>query len=176
MTHQRFRGLRFLGLALLTMIASVVVALAGVAPAQATHYRANQLSWHAGSGAGAVEFHLTGSWRCTAFSDPCTLAPGDPMGASEFIDAGDGQFVAAPMSVVSVDVANDVVNAEAHVLYVYVAPGAYVASVSNCCRLSSSSGHQNNGDGNVRYETLVDLAATSASPVGLVPPIVDCPI
>ncbi|MEO5853001.1 MAG: post-COAP-1 domain-containing protein, partial [Nocardioides sp.] len=42
--------------------------------------------------------------------------------------------------------------------------------------LSSSSGHQNNGDGNVRYETLVDLAATSASPVGLVPPIVDCPI
>jgi hypothetical protein len=163
--------------ALLAVVGSLVaVTLGTTAPAAASHYRANQLTWHAGAAPNAVEFHLSGSWRCTFFADPCDVAPGEVV-TTEYVDPGDGAgYVEVEMLVVSVDVANDVVTADGHATYTYGAPGAYVASSSGCCRLSSFNGHLNNGDGDIRYETLVNLPATSASPVGLVPPIVDCPV
>ena len=161
--------------ALLTLLASFLIILSGSAPAQASHYRANQLTWHAGATPGAVEFHLSGSWRCTFYSDPCTLVPGETL-TSGFVDTGDGGSLFPDLIVVSVDVANDVVTAEGHADYTYAAPGSYVAFAEDCCRLSGSGGHMNNPDGSVRFETLVNLGATSASPVGLVPPIVDCPL
>ena len=161
--------------ALLTLLASFLIVVAGGAPAQASHYRANQLTWHAGATPGAVEFHLSGSWRCTFYSDPCTLEPGDTL-TSGLLDTGDGGSLSPDLVVASVDVANDVVTAEGHADYTYAAPGSYVAFSEDCCRLSDSDGHMNNPDGNVRFETLVNLGATSASPVGLVPPIVDCPL
>ena len=107
--------------------------------------------------------------------DPCTLAPGETL-TTGFVETGDGGSLYTDLIVVSVDVANDVVTAEAHADYTYAAPGSYVAFSEDCCRLSGSGGHMNNPDGNVRFETLVNLGATSASPVGLVPPIVDCPL
>jgi hypothetical protein len=153
----------------------LAMALSGAQIASASHYRANQLNWHQASG-NTVEFHLTGSWRCTFFfSDPCSASIGDTFFASG-VDAGDGNFLSAEMTVTGVDVVNDVVTAEAHLEHTYSGPGPWTASVSDCCRLSSSNGHMNNGDGSVRYETLVDLSQTTASPVALVAPIVDCPI
>ena len=161
--------------AVLALIGSMIAVVLGATPAAASHYRANQLTWHAGGAANQVEFHLTGSWRCSFYIDPCTYAPGDVV-TSQYIDPGDGGFVEVEMTAVAVDPANDVVTAEGHAVHTYAAPGAYVASSSDCCRLSSYDGHMNNGDGEIRYETLVDLSKTSASPVGLVPPIVDCPV
>jgi hypothetical protein len=161
--------------AVLALIGSMIAVVLGATPAAASHYRANQLTWHAGSAANQVEFHLTGSWRCSFYINPCTYAPGDVV-TSQYIDPGDGGFVEVEMTAVAVDPANDVVTAEGHAVHTYAAPGAYVASSSDCCRLSSYDGHMNNGDGEIRYETLVDLSKTSASPVGLVPPIVDCPV
>ena len=149
--------------ALLTLLASFLIILSGSAPAQASHYRANQLTWHAGATPGAVEFHLSGSWRCTFYSDPCTLVPGDTL-TSGFVDTGDGGSLFPDLIVVSVDVANDVVTAEAHADYTYAAPGSYVAFAEDCCRLSDSGGHMNNPDGNVRFETLVNLGGDEREP------------
>ncbi|WP_231250641.1 PKD domain-containing protein [Nocardioides furvisabuli] len=161
--------------AILALIGSMIAVVLAATPAAASHYRANQLTWHAGGAANQVEFHLTGSWRCSFYIDPCTFAPGDVV-TSQYIDTGDGEAVVVEMTAVTVDPVNDVVTAEGHAVHTYAAAGSYVASSSDCCRLSSSDGHMNNGDGEIRYETLVDLSKTSASPVGLVPPIVDCPV
>lgn len=148
------------------------VGTASAAPA--THYRANQLTWHAGSGTNEAEFHLNGSWRCTFFFDPCTASVGDTFQVID-VAMGDGTFENPVMTVTSVDVANDVVTAEAHFTHTYPGTGPYTASVSDCCRLSGPQ-HINNPDGSIRYETVVNFAATTASPQALVAPIVDCPI
>ena len=52
--------------------------------------------------------------------------------------------------------------------------GPFTAAISTCCRFSSSNGHINNGDGNIRTETIVDLNATSANPISSMAPIIDC--
>lgn len=153
----------------------LAIALSGAQIANASHYRANQLSWHQDTG-NTVEFHLTGSWRCTFFFvAPCSASIGDTFSAGS-MTPGDGSSIFPTMTVTGVDVVNDVVTAEAHISHTYSGPGPWTASVSDCCRLSSFNGHMNNGDGAVRYETLVDLSQTSAGPVALVAPIVDCPI
>ena len=153
----------------------MIALIGGAETASASHYRANQINWHQDSG-NTVEFHVTGSWRCTFFfSAPCSASIGDTFSAGQF-DHGDGTSEFPTMTVTSVDVTNDVISGEAHLEHTYSGPGPWTASVSDCCRLSSFNGHMNNGDGSIRYETLVDLGQTSASPVSLVAPIVDCPL
>jgi hypothetical protein len=165
--------------AVITACAAILTAgaveLAGTPEVSASHYRANQLSWHQATG-NTIEFHFSGSWRCSYFfSAPCSAQPGDTF-TEPFIDTGDGNGINPIMTVTSVDIANDVVNAEAHESYTYASAGPFTARVASCCRLSGSGGHINNPDGSVSFETIVDLNATTASPVSLVAPIVDCPI
>lgn len=160
---------------LVVAVATAVVILGTASIASATHYRANQLNWHQATG-NTVEFDYTGSWRCSAFfSSPCSASVGDTF-SPDTLNFGDGAVAGSTMTVTAVDVTNDVVSGEAHVTHTYASAGPWTAFVENCCRLSASGGHINNPDGGVRFETIVNLAATSASPVSLVSPIVDCPI
>jgi hypothetical protein len=157
------------------LIVGLAIMLGGAQMAGASHYRANQLTWHQTSG-NTVEFHVTGSWRCSFFfSAPCSASIGDTFSVPG-VNTGDGTFLSGQMTVTAVDVVNDVVSGSGHVTHTYSGPGPWTASVSDCCRLSSFNGHMNNGDGSVRFETIVDLTQTSASPVSLISPIVDCPL
>lgn len=168
-------------MALLTIVATVfasfLISIATAPSASATHYRANQMSWHKGAGTNEAEFHVGGSWRCTFFFNPCNPTVGQTFRAGN-LNFGDGSPAQAGVvfEVVSFDAANDVVTAEAHITHTYASAGPFTAFISDCCRLSRSGGHINNPDGSSRYETVVDFARTSASPVALVAPIVDCPI
>lgn len=126
-------------LAILAMVfASVVATFATAPPASASHGRANQLNWHKGAGPTEVEFHLTGSWRCTYFFNPCAPAVGQQFPYSNgFLDFGDGTSENAEFEVVSYDPVNDVVSGEAHITHTYPANGPYTAAISDCCRLGS---------------------------------------
>ena len=142
------------------------------APAGASHYRANQLTWIQHSG-NEVEFDYTGSWRCTFFYFPCSSASvGDTFNPG-FLDLGDGTSVAIQAEVTSVDVTNDVISGDFHLDHTYATAGPFTVSEDNCCRLSGPQ-HINNPDGSVRLESIVNLNETSASPVSSIAPIVDC--
>jgi hypothetical protein len=54
--------------------------------------------------------------------------------------------------------------------------GPFVVESSSCCRVGTSGGscHVNNPDANYRVSTVVEIAA-AASPIALLPPLVDCP-
>lgn len=161
-------------LALVAVLTVGLVVMLGTQIASGSHYRANQLNWHQTTG-NTVEFHFTGSWRCTFFFVPCSPSVGDTFSVGG-LEPGDGSFLDLQITVTAVDLANDVVSGESHVTHTYSGPGPWTASHVSCCRLSSSDGHMNNGDGSVRFETVVDLGQTSESPVSLIAPIVDCPI
>lgn len=164
--------------AVLSLIAAALLAITvGVAPAGATHARATQMTWHQVSG-NTVEFHVTGSWRCTFFFAACTSGSPPPAGAT-FITGGqlhfgDGNTLFNPQfEVVSVDTANDVLTGEAHITHTYPGAGPFDVTLADCCRLSPP-GHINNPDDNIWVTTIVNLNATSASPESSVAPIVDC--
>lgn len=161
--------------AVMALIASLLGMMVNVAPAGASHGRANQLTW-VNTGGNTVEFHYTSSWRCTFFFSDCsTVSPGDTF-FPDTLYFGDGDSVTIEAVVTSVDVVNDVVSGEFDVSHTYATPGPFTAYSESCCRLGSSGGHVNNPDGSYRTETLVDLAGTSASPVSALAPIVDCPL
>ena len=92
MKHAIGISVRRVMVAILALVGSLVVVSLNASPAAASHYRANQLTWDAGGAANQVEFHLAGSWRCTFYAIPCTIAPGDPVN-TQFIDTGDGGVV-----------------------------------------------------------------------------------
>lgn len=171
----RRRRLLLLLTILATMFASLFAAIATAPSASASHYRANQMSWHKGAGTNEAEFHIGGSWRCTFFFTPCNPTVGQTFSAGQ-LEFGDGTSAGITFEVVSFDAVNDVVTGEAHVSHTYASAGPFTAAATDCCRLSASGGHMNNPDGSTRFETVVDFARTSASPVALVAPIVDCPV
>lgn len=160
--------------AVMALLASLLGVVVTTTPVSASHGRANQLTWHQGSG-NTVEFHYASSWRCSFFFDCSTVNVGDTFfpGTLSF---GDGDFVSVEAEVTSVDPTNDVVSGEFHVEHTYASTGPFTAFTDDCCRLGSSGGHINNPSGSYRTETLVDLAGTSASPVSSLAPIVDCPL
>lgn len=162
----------------MTVIALMVSMFVGVFAAQtasASHYRANQMTWQKGAGPTETQIHLNGSWRCTFFFAPCSPSVGDTFSAGT-LDFGDGSSTNPTFAVLSFDAVNDVVTGEAVIDHIYPSTGPYTAAVSDCCRLSGSNGHINNPDGSIRYETIVDLSKTVASPESLVAPVVDCPV
>ncbi len=172
------RTVRRLGSAVVAVISMILamltVSVATAPSAGATHYRANQLSWHLGASPNEAEFHMTGSWRCTYFFASCSVSVGGTF-QEPVVDYGDGNSDTPVLTVTRVDTVNDVIDAEAHFTHAYAGTGPFVAASQSCCRLSGPL-HINNPDGDVRFETLVDFAKTTASPVALVAPIVDCPM
>ena len=160
------------------MVASTGLIALGSSPANATHYRATQITWQAASG-NTVNFHVTASYRCTypfiSGNLDCDSTP-TPAGTtfqSDRVNMGDGTSAGGTWEVISIDPANDVVMAESEFSHTYATTGPYTAALDSCCRLSGPD-HINNPDGYVRSETIVDLNLTSANPVSSMPPIVDC--
>jgi hypothetical protein len=139
-------------------------------PAAAAHYRSSQLSWVKVGGTTARFTSIIAhgrSWHGTPLKNV-----GDKINilmhtgtASQLLEH----------TVTFVDEANDWMLLEATLTFTYPGVGPYTAYIQDCCRLGSNNGHINNSDGNNRLETIVNLAATSASPVSTIPPIVDCP-
>ena len=143
------------------------------APAEASHFRSNQLSWLA-TGVDTVEFHSTMAVQGTFFGNPAPVA-GDTV-LPITVDYGDGSGASSPAhTVLAVDTLNDTIVTEAYFHHTYVGPGPFTAQASACCRLSSPS-HLNNADLGVSLSTVVDLASSSASPESSIAPVVDCPL
>ncbi len=178
--------------ALSAVMALVVAMLAlltfGAGPAQATHFRANQLTWHQVPGTNDVEFHISGAWRCTGFFANCLTSPPaanttipSPAPSTGLttgvLDTGHNGLQTPSFKVVSVDVANDVVVGEAHFTYNYPGTqmGPWNVRFGECCRLSGPA-HRNNPDGDMRVTSIVDLTQTSASPESSMTPVVDCKV
>ncbi len=139
-------------------------------PAQASHFRATQLTWHATGTANQVEFHASVSARRSFYGSPNVGSTIQPV----TLDYGDGTSDAPAFTVTFVDAANDYVIAEAHVTKTYSGLGPWNALITSCCRLGGPQ-HINNPDGSFQAATIVNLAATTASPVSSISPIVDCP-
>ncbi|MGH9154936.1 MAG: hypothetical protein ACRD1K_03585 [Acidimicrobiales bacterium] len=137
-------------------------------PAEASHFRAAQLTWTR-SGPTTAQFKSTVSARRSFYGAPAVGATVSDL----TFDFGDATFATPPHTVVLVDVANDYLIAEATFSHTFPSAGPFTVRGDSCCRLSGPL-HKNNPDGDIRAQTLVDLAATTTSPVSSISPIVDC--
>ena len=155
----------------LAAIAGLVLFLALAAPASATHNRATQLSWTKGAGENEILFTVEFVARGSYYGSP-TL--GSSISDPE-ISFGDGQWTVPSLTVIDIDVDEDIIYTQAQVSHTYPDGGSYTASMGSCCRLSSSSGHVNNGDRSYQVHTLVDLDKANSSPTVAVAPVVYCP-
>ena len=64
-----------------------------------------------------------------------------------------------------------------YIFHQYPGTGPYTIVSASCCRtgdLAAPNAHINNPDKSYRFEAVVDFR-TTASPISLLPPIVDCP-
>lgn len=177
MSGAAIRRVRPLHLLLVLALGAAALLAIPAPAAEASHFRATQATWHETATPNEVEFHLSGSFRCTFyFANPCNASPGDTF-FEYSMDFGDGNFGSVEWTVISSDAANDVVNAESHMVHQYASAGVFDASVTGCCRLSSFDGHLNNGDDSLAVTTLVDLTVgRTESSESQLSPIVDCPI
>ena len=160
--------------AITALIAAMLAILGFSSPAEATHYRATQLTWHhhAGAPANQVEIHAEASWRCGLYFPAGCPAVGTQFFADP-IAFGDGFFSNGQWTVLSTDPANEIMTIEQHATHNYSGPGPWTVAFDGCCRLSGPN-HINNPDGTQRAVTIVNTAATSASPESSISPIVDC--
>ncbi len=157
-----------------TLMSLMMMSLATAGPVGASHYRSTQLTWDK-TGPTTAVFTATASWRCNFFALDCDSTP-SPAGTTFFADPitfGDGTFSNGQWTVVSIDSANNVVNARTTATKTYATPGPWLAFVESCCRLSPPL-HRNNPDVGVRVETRVDFLNATGSPESAISPIVDC--
>ncbi len=140
---------------------------------------ANQLSWDL-TGTDMAAIVMRGTFRCSEasldFWPDCYAEVGMPYWDMNSIEFGDGTYVNPFMSVTRVDRANDVIDSDTDIRHTYARTGPFIAVYWAGRGRPGAPLHINNPRGDLRIETLVDLPKTSASPVALVPPIVDCPM
>lgn len=137
--------------------------------AVATHNRATQLSWTNGAEDGEILFTVEFVARRSYYGSPgLGSVINDPV-----LEFGDGELTTPDLTVLDVD--DDIIYTQAQVTHTYPGDGPYTASMGSCCRLSSSSGHVNNGDLSYRVHTIVNLAKADSSPSISVAPVVFCP-
>lgn len=173
--------------ALVTSLTGLVAVETVVAPpAEATHFRASQLTWHRHNPATrAVEFHFSSAFRRSYFSQQYgitanvgTIVPIEAVQSGYGLSFGDGQLLPSfNATVVTVDAPNDTVIVQATLPHTYGGSGVqFTAAYTNCCRLSAPT-HQNNPDRVNRIESLVSLVnGVTGSPGSAISPIVDCPV
>lgn len=161
------RGLRLL------IVLAMAVAIAGVAtvgqppaPVAASHFRSAQLTW-------TQTARTTAEFRSTVSQRGATGVKVGDQRCLANVDFGDDYNECPMYTIVFVDQTNDYIIGEAVFTHTYEGVGPYTAAVDSCCRLQAPM-HINNTDGGFRAETIVNFAATSASPVSSISPIVDC--
>ncbi|NJC73834.1 hypothetical protein HC031_29575, partial [Planosporangium thailandense] len=186
MSRRGFNALvRFVVVCVVTATAAITATVVSSAPAWASHFRAAQLSWSRSDATSRiVTIEMTQTFRRSYYTPLPNV--GSVLQTGMTLAFGDGASANPYMLVTTVDVANDVFTAEAinnssptsgHLLHTYPsATGSYTAMLSGCCRLSATSGHINNPDGNTQIKSLVNLGSGALSSVSSsLPPIVDCP-
>jgi hypothetical protein len=159
----------------LALLFSTLVGLATIftaAPMQAASAQSGQLTWRQTAGH-TVEFAMKAVlWRSLFTPLPNVGDTLSNMGIVVML--GDGTAAAPALNVISVDAVNDIMVLESAFSHTYAGLGPYAVAAMACCRPNFPQ-HINNGTGHLRLETIVDLAATTASPVSSIAPIVDCP-
>ncbi len=143
---------------------------------------ASQLSWEQ-TGLDSAWVSFRGTLRCSEVELPgwpdCEAEVGMPfVDYGTHLEFGDGTWDQPQMKVTRVSLADDVIDAETEISHHYSGkgPGPFLLSfVCGHC-LPGPPLHINNPDAYVHTETLLDLRDTSASPVALMVPIVDCPM
>lgn len=154
---------------ILGLIGGIVSVGVTASPAQATHFRATSLTWHATATPNEAEFHATLSARRSFYGSPVV---GDSVQMTG-VYYGDGFSDSPTFTVIFVDSANDYFIAEAHFSHTYSSPGPWTAETNSCCRLSGPK-HINNPDDSNIVKSVVNLALTTSSPSSSISPIVDC--
>jgi hypothetical protein len=136
-----------------------------------THGRLSQINWLT-TGPNTAQIHVVAGIRRSFYSPPPNIGDSVPYA---FINFGDGAHSATSLFIVTyVDVTHDWILAEKNESHTYSGPGPWIADFNDCCRTAPPQ-HINNPDQSYRVETRVNFAATTASPVGSLPAIVDCP-
>lgn len=155
-------------LVLLVIIVTTFISSSEPETVLATHYRATQLIWTK-VGLDEVEFTANIGVRRSYYGSPDVGSNID----ADPIQFGDGSSSDSTFKVIYIDAVNDWLVAEKIVRHTFSETKAYTASIATCCRLSAPL-HINNPDASNRVETLVNFGKTSASPVSLISPIIDC--
>lgn len=139
-------------------------------PVAASHFRSTQFTWAETSNDKEARFSATLAARRSFYSPSPNV--GDSISGPS-VAFGDSSSVSPTFVVTFADPTNDFVIFTASFTHQYATDGPFTAVMDDCCRLSEPQ-HINNPDGNNRAETIVDFAATTASPVSSISPIVDC--
>ncbi|RYZ29936.1 MAG: CHRD domain-containing protein [Chitinophagaceae bacterium] len=135
----------------------------------ASHFRYGSISWTNASG-NTVVFKISQAWRGDAFGPFPSV--GSTVNTGEPFAFGDGGSVSIVLTVTSVNNSENWFYGEMTVSHTYAAPGTYTASNASCCRISNLI---NNGDGNFRTATTVNVGSGNSSPVSSLVPIIDVP-
>lgn len=146
----------------------LLVLLAVLPEANATHFRYGNVTWQQVSG-NTIKFKISQGWRRSFFGSPVV---GSTVNTGVF-NYGDGGNANVNIVVTSVNTTEDWFYGEATLTRTYANPGTYTAFFANCCRISSLT---NGPDGNFRVETVVNVGSSNNSPVSAMPPIVNVPV
>lgn len=162
-------------------------------PGHHSHFRYTHISWEAGSGVNTADVVFTAGFRRDAYfgngSDGMPVV-GDVIDESiggTTLCFGDGActgtlrfkvfaYNAVENWILARGLQPGTVDDET-ITHAYSGPGPWTGYSQSCCRvsrLSSTTAHLNNPDGNYRAEFLVNFNSNSGSPKSLLPPIVQC--
>lgn len=149
-----------------------------------SHFRYGTIDWAPTSG-NSIEFHLTQGWRLdfpwTAAnpSNPAPIVVGSVVDTGQIFNFGDSTIAAIVLTITSVNALENSFVGTATLTHTYATAGNKTAFMTNAARISTTAGLKNNGDGNFRTETLVNVGAAPTnpfsgnhSPVSSLPPIV----
>ncbi len=134
-----------------------------------SHFRGGGLSWETLSG-NTVEFSLEQTWRRSAFGAPNVGSVVNAVGTLNF-GAGQGSSN-INIVVQSINLGQDSFTGTATITKSYSSSGAFTAFFESCCRISPSSGLQNNTDGSFRMESVVTPGIANDPPKTSVPALV----
>jgi hypothetical protein len=160
---------------LATTLGSALAAIAGAAAfmtvsavaASATHWRGGNISWTPGTATNEIDFAITSYWR-RSFSASFSSGVGSTVSAY-FFDFGDASGTTTANQVITGEsLAGDWIQVTQTVSHTYASATSFTASLQSCCRLSSL---QNNGDGNFRIQSLVNIDGTSSADENSASPI-----
>ncbi|UOQ97325.1 T9SS type A sorting domain-containing protein [Hymenobacter sp. 5317J-9] len=153
------------------LLLCLLFGLGAARPARASHYRYSSLTWRTVAtdpSLRTIEFKVSRAYRrsATAFSQ---VTVGSTLPAEQ-LDFGDGSSSLITLVVTSVDVAGEVFYGETNIVHTYATTGDFVASFTDCCRLSTLV---NNANGAWYVSSAINVGTGNNSPVSTLSPVVN---
>jgi hypothetical protein len=136
----------------------------------ASHFRYGSISWTNTSG-NTVNFKISQAWRGDAFG--AFPSVGATLNTGETFFYGDGGSTIVSIVVTSVNPGENWFYGERILTHTYASAGNFLAYEASCCRIGALV---NNGNGNFRNQTSVNVGSGNSSPVSSIVPIVDVPV